>query len=331
MPHLRKKGKNYYAEFYDPLRVPQRKWVPLRLSDKQAARAKLVTLERRYANNEYDPWEDEAPLEGVTVTKAVDAYVKSRGDKRKDTRSTDRTVLMNFASTLPAGAQVETVEPRHVRAFLDKPKKNGEPRAAATREIYLARIKTFFSWCEERGWRRGKNPAEKVRSPKVGKKVPLFLSREDYEALLKAIEIDAETKGKKKRAENLGEVVWLADVVRVTTGTGLRASELCQLRWSAIDLAGRRLTVQASKGFAPKSYHERSVPLAGEALETLQRLDAERTSKADDYVFKGRATRKGTRPHLDRLYLNKRFKHYAEKAGLNPEHSFHSLRRTYAS
>jgi integrase/recombinase XerC len=329
MAHLRLKKGNYYAEFYDPLRHPTRKWVPLRLRDKQAARSKLVNLERLYGNGDYDPWEQEAPLAGVGVVDAVNAYVKARGDRRRDTTSTDRTVLMNFASTLPAGAQLEHVEPRHVRNFLNKPKKDGESRAAATREIYLARIKTFFSWSMERGWRRGKNPADKVTSPKVGKKMPLFLSRDDYDALLTAIEGDA--AGKKKRVENGGEILWLADVIRVTTGTGLRASELCHLRWSAVDLSGRRLKIQASKGFAPKSYHERSVPLAGEALDVLQRLESERGTKTDGYVFTGRATRKGTKPHLDRQYVNKRFKHYAEKAELNPDHTFHSLRRTYAS
>src|SRR5690606_33808054 len=102
------------------------------------------------------------------------------------------------------GTQVDHVEARHVRAYLKKPKKNKEPRAAATLEIYLARIQTFFSWCQEKGWRRGKNPAERVTTPKVGKKVPLFLSRKEYDAILKTIEAVAEEKGKKKRAEKRG-------------------------------------------------------------------------------------------------------------------------------
>lgn len=80
-----------------------------------------------------------------------------------------------------------------------------------------------------------------------------------------------------------------------------------------------------------KSGHERSVPLAGDTLATLQRLDGARTSRADGYVFMGAATRKGWRPHLDREYVNKRFKHFAKEAGLDPRHAFHSLRRTYAS
>ena len=265
------------------------------------------------------------------VAEAIGAYVKARGDKRRDTLATDRAVLDHFASTLPPGAAVEHVEPRHVRAFLDKPKKNGEPKAAATKAVYLARIQTFFDWCASRGWRRAANPTAAVTSEKVGKKLPLFLSRDEYGKLTEAVETDAEGKGKKKRAESRGEVVWLADAVRVTVGTGLRASELCHLRWGAVDLGNRILTVRASPGFAPKSYHERPIPLAGEALDTLARLDTARASKSDGYVFAGRATREGTRAHLDRQYLNKRFKHYAELAGLDPRHTFHTLRRTYAS
>ena len=170
-----------------------------------------------------------------------------------------------------------------------------------------------------------------VKTPKVGNKLPLFLSRKEYSSILEAIETDAADPWKRKRAENGGEIRWLADAVRITAGTGLRASELCHLHWGAVDLEGRRLTVQASEGFAPKSYHERSVPLAGEALSTLTRLDAERASKGNGYVFPGRATRQGTSPHLDRQYLNKRFKHYGHLVGLSPQQTFHSLRRTYAS
>jgi integrase/recombinase XerD len=323
----KRKRKTYYAEFYDPTRRPARKWVPLRLSDKAAAKAKLARLEYGYANGDYDPWEDEVPLDGVTVTEAVDAYIRSRSSRRKDTLATDRVVLDKFAVTLPVGVTtLDHVEPRHVQAFLDAPKKNGKLRAAATRETHLARIKTFMTWCEGKGWRRGTNPANRIERPKVGRKVPLYLTREEYEKLIEVIEEDALENGTKH-----GSIIWLADVVRVVVGTGLRASELCHLHWSAVDLKSRTLTVKASRGFQTKSGHERSVPLAGDALEALQRLDGARASRSDGYVFTGAATRKGRRPHLDRGYVNKRFKHYAGRAGLNPAHTFHSLRRTYAS
>ena len=100
MAHLRTKGDRYYAEFYDPVRRPARKWVALRVRDKQAARSKLVRLEREHANGDFDPWADEVPQEGVIVTTAIDAYILARPGKRKDTRDTDRAVLQHFASTL---------------------------------------------------------------------------------------------------------------------------------------------------------------------------------------------------------------------------------------
>ena len=327
MPNLRKRKNNWYAEFYDPLRRPKRKEVPLRTRDKQAATTRMVDLDRKFARGEFDPWSDRTPEAGVTVKDAVARYLKSRGDRRKDTRDTDRVVLERFASSLPPGALVEQVTARDVAVYVDAPKKNGRPKAAATRESYLARVKTFFSWCASSGLRRAANPAEDVERRRVGKKDPLYLSKKQYEKLLQTIEGAAASQPGLKD----GEVRWLADVVRVTTGTGLRASELCHLRWSGVDLDGEMLSVRVTADFKTKSGHERSVPLAGDALETLRRLDLQRDSRADGYVFEGRATRRGVRPHLDRQYLNKRFKHYASLAGIGPEHTFHSLRRTYAS
>ena len=57
----------------------------------------------------------------------------------------------------------------------------------------------------------------------------------------------------------------------------------------------------------------------------------ERATAADGYVFSSRASRPGVGATLDREYLNKRFKHYAALAGISPDHTFHSLRRTFAS
>lgn len=56
MAHLRKKGKYYHARFYDPDRRPKRKEFSLRVSQKEAARRKLVRLEEQYEKDEFDPW-----------------------------------------------------------------------------------------------------------------------------------------------------------------------------------------------------------------------------------------------------------------------------------
>lgn len=328
MPHLRKKGDRYYAEFYDPDRHPNRKWVPLRTGDKQAATNKMVNLDRDHARKEYDPWEDRSPEEGVTVDQATEDYHRSKTELRPDSEANDRSVLARLVASLPPGHLVAHTEPRHVKAFVNAPKPDGTPRSDATRDSYLSRVRMFFVWCIERGILKGKNPADAVPRPKVGQKDPLFLSRDEVEAFLKAVQDDAAANASRLKP---GEVTWVADAAIVTVGTGLRASELCHLRWDAVDLNGRRLKVKASAGFKTKSGHERTVPLAGDALAKLQELYSVRTDGSSGYVFGGTASRSGTTAHINREYLNSRFKHYAKLAGLDARHSFHSLRRTYAS
>ena len=328
MPNLRKKRGKYYADFYDPCRSPTRKWVPLRTTDKQAATIKMVRLDREFARGEFDPWSDTAPQEGVLVSEAIETYLKSRSGNRPKTLDTDRVTLQSFERSLPPVTLVQHVEPRHVRAFLDTPKKDGQPRAAATTKIYHARVQTFLGWCTDQRLRKGGNPAESVTRVKPGYKVPIWLRRDEVSRLLEAVAEDARVQtGRAAR----GDILWLADVVRIVVGTGLRASELCNLRWSAIDIEGRTLTVAVTKTFRTKNGNERALPLEGEALATLRRLRERRESREDGYIFPSRATRAGVGEMLDRQYLNKRFKHYAEEAGLSPDHTFHSLRRTYAS
>lgn len=328
MPHLRKQGTRYYAEFYDPDRHPKRKWVALRTGDKQAALNKMVNLDRDHARKEYDPWEDRSPEEGVTVDRAAEDYHRSKTELRPDSEANDRGVLTRLVASLPPGHLVAHVEPRHVKAFVNAPKPDGTPRSDATRDSYLSRVRMFFVWCIERGTLKGKNPADAVPRPKVGQKDPLFLSRDEVEAFLKAVRDNAGANASRLKP---GEVTWIADAAVVTVGTGLRASELCHLRWDAVDLSGRRLKVKASAGFKTKSGHERTVPLAGDALAKLQELHGARTTGSSGYVFGGTASRAGTTAHLNREYLNSRFKHYAKLAKLDEQHSFHSLRRTYAS
>ncbi|MGH6983149.1 MAG: tyrosine-type recombinase/integrase [Stellaceae bacterium] len=60
---------------------------------------------------------------------------------------------------------------------------------------------------------------------------------------------------------------------------GLRASELCALKWSEIDLAAGLLHVRRAKGSAPSTH-----PLQGDELRALRRLQRERAG-ASPFVF----------------------------------------------
>ena len=126
-------------------------------------------------------------------------------------------------------------------------------------------------------------------------------------------------------------MIWLVDVVRFAVGTGLRLGELCNLRWSAVNLTTGFLAVKNANGFKTKTRHERPVYVTGEAREVLERLNQARTSEADDYVFKGTSKQEGSKDKLNEEYVSKRLLYYARKAKLHDGIHFHSLRHTFAS
>ena len=81
----------------------------------------------------------------------------------------------------------------------------------------------------------------KVKAPKLPRKVPHYLSREEYERLLRAIEADVTLKGGYVKP---GAVRWIIDVIKVAVGTGLRLGEICNLRWGAVNLKEGTVTIK---------------------------------------------------------------------------------------
>ena len=72
--------------------------------------------------------------------------------------------------------------------------------------------------------------------------------------MLRAIEADVTLQGGYVKE---GEVLWIIDVIKVAMGTGLGLSEICNLRWGAVNLKEGTVTVKASEGFKTKNGHER--------------------------------------------------------------------------
>jgi len=120
----------------------------------------------------------------------------------------------------------------------------------------------------------------------------------------------------------------MKEMIRVAVGTGLRRGELLNLQWGDVDLESGRLVVRNRDGFTAKNGRERTVPLRGDALETLRAMKEERPSLDNDPVF---VDASGDVPKPDRV--SKRFKFYVRKAGLSDRDnlSFHSCRHTTGS
>jgi integrase len=137
-----------------------------------------------------------------------------------------------------------------------------------------------------------------LKSDKTGR--VRFLSAEEEKALRKALASreDAQRKArirfntwrvarnKKPLPEKPAELIdHIKPLVLLALNTGLRRGELLGLKWGAVNLAGKELTVTAETA---KSGHTRRVPLNTEALATLTAWH-KRAGKpsADAFVFPG--------------------------------------------
>ncbi len=157
-----------------------------------------------------------------------------------------------------------------------------------------------------------KNPATRLRTPKIKQKLPDVMTAEKTNNLIDAVE--------------LGEVVELPDKERDTAllelmyGCGIRVSELVGINLEDIDLRGGWLRVRG------KGNKERQVPVGGRAVEAVNSyLEARKPTQERALFLNSRGARLGDRQvrRLVKLYA-------VLIAGDSSVHP-HSFRHAYAT
>ena len=308
MPSLYKRGDTYYVAFHDATRRPNRKHVSLRVSGYRAARAKAARLTAEYEAGLFCPWTPPAKKDPASLGEAIQAFLKTRANLSKQSIQKYHSVLGQIRKYVGPGCALENITSSCIQNFLDSGK-----RAPITKKTYSTTLSPFLNWCIENGMMMS-NPIACVRLPKVQAGLPKVLTKQDQADLIETIErYDRENTRFPE-----GTVVWMVSAIRITLFLGLRASELCQLRWEDIDYENKTVRIGGRPGFRTKNSKVRLLPLSG-ALEHCLRGLSEKTS----HVL---TTSTGRR--VTARYLSVRFKHFARLSGLNEQISFHSLRHT---
>ncbi len=125
--------------------------------------------------------------------------------------------------------------------------------------------------------------------------------------------------GKQECNHTLGSSVRNRTILLVPLDTGLRASELCELRIKDVDLNNRRLTVLG------KGSKERIIPFSAVTSQAIWRYEATRPKDStNDLVF---VTPEGQ--PLDRVGLGELILRIGERAGVTNAHP-HRFRHTFA-
>jgi integrase/recombinase XerD len=198
-----------------------------------------------------------------------------------------------------------------IQQFITRTAKGGA--AATSQARYLSALRTFFKGLKRDGVIRN-DPAELVQSPRPGRKLPVFLSVHEIDAMLAAID----------RSTPMGH----RDEAMIETlyGCGLRVSELCGLRISRLHF---------NEGFIRvigKGDKERLVPISTTTTACIDRylknvrVHQPMRANAEDVVFLN--TRGGP---LSRVAVFNLVKELAIKAGIRRTISPHTFRHSFAT
>jgi site-specific recombinase XerD len=214
------------------------------------------------------------------------------------------------------------------RAYLRYLGRNKIGRAAI--QLRFSALRTFYKFLIRCGLLAA-SPIKNVSLPKLGKRLPMFLTAQQMTELLDAPlklgeqHVPPATSGAAaKRRE--GEVTALRDVAVLETiySCGLRISELCGLQSSDLDWNERLVRVRG------KGRKERLVPIGRTALTAIrnywERLPETPAGTAP--VFQVSLRKRGP---VSARVLQLRLKKYLAIAGLDPNLTPHKLRHSYAT
>jgi len=209
------------------------------------------------------------------------------------------------------------------RSFVRFLGRNNLSRAAT--QLRFSALRTFYKFLIRHGAAES-SPIKNLSLPKLEKRLPKFLTKQQMEALLVAPFELLKIQKTKKAGRPVSQVAALRDVAVLETiySCGLRVSELCGLRVDDIDWGGQIVRVRG------KGKKERMVPIGRPALMAIQ--DYWNTFKqppagASPIFFA--ETKK--RAPLAPVQLARRLKQFLAIAGLDPGLTPHKLRHSYAT
>ena len=171
----------------------------------------------------------------------------------------------------------------------------------------ISAIRSFFRWLMREDKTRI-NPFELLSTPKLQKKLPNFLYKEEMEKLLDAIDT-GKLQGKRDRA--LFELLY---------GSGIRVSEATKLNLSDLDLEGKEIRVFG------KGRKERIVLIGKYAVSAIKEYISARGKNQNKGVFHNLRGGRLTQRSVERS-----IKRYAKKAGIDKPITPHTLRHTFAT
>ncbi len=211
---------------------------------------------------------------------------------------------LEFLRRLDISSPVQ-VTPLQLRKFLVQLR--GKDYKVTTLSRKLASLRSFYRFLFKEGIIES-NPATVLRFPKRHKVLPKFLSPQEVESLLGAIDEDSPT-GRRDRA-----------ILETLYSTGVRVSELVGLDVGDVDMLSELVKVKG------KGKKERIVPIGSHALEAVKVYLATRPQKDKEALFLNKGGGRLTTRSVARTVEK-----YMRLSDIRQRPSPHTLRHSFAT
>ncbi|MCW5553648.1 MAG: tyrosine recombinase XerC [Verrucomicrobiae bacterium] len=217
----------------------------------------------------------------------------------------------------------DTLQRDDFRSYLRFLGRQNLGRAAV--QLRFCALRTFYKFLIRQGVVAA-SPIRNLALPKMARRLPKYLTKEQMEALLVAPLKSLSHPSKKSPGRPVSVIACYRDVAILETiySCGLRISELCGLLADDIDWNEQLLRVRG------KGRKERLLPIGTPALRAIQHYWSLLPARPvqSDRVFQ--AQRRRPTP-LNACMFTRQLKKYLAAAGLDPGLTPHKLRHSYAT
>ncbi|MCH7963737.1 MAG: site-specific integrase [Bacteroidetes bacterium] len=211
------------------------------------------------------------------------------------------TAFMKFVGDIP----LSKIDMRMAEGFVLNHFKRSQYSAALHYRNLKAAFNKFLLWKYI-----VENPFVQVKLPRMHKPKPTYLTPAELQIIL----------GNTSAA-------YLKDIFVFAFNSGLRLGELLNLKWNAVDLKKRVVTVRNTPEFNTKNKMDRVIPINQELFIVLKnRYPKVIDYKLNEYVF---WKVKGVKLNND--FVSKQFKKVVRASALDNKIHFHTLRHSFAS
>ena len=221
---------------------------------------------------------------------------------------TDLNQFLSFYKEYSTSQKIEKVDKRTIRSWIVKLSLSNLSAKSINRKI--ASLKSFFKFLVKRDLIK-KNPSSHVTSLKTDQRIPTFIKEKDINFLFKNIDVKEDCTGQRDLL-----------ILELLYGTGIRISELINIKISDINFAKKEIKVIGKRS------KERIIPLHNNAIyRTKKYLQlVEKEGYENQYLL---FTKKGEKiyPMLINRIVKKHLSTLIKSKKYNP----HLLRHTFAT